>query len=195
MEPLGAPALTSSQNNSATEDTDVVTSADVSLTKEAAPDPVTAGNDLTYTITATNDGPSDAQDVTVTDPLPAGTSFVSATPSQGACSGTTTVTCELGTLADGASATITLVVHVDPATPGGTIITNTATASSPEPEPEVSASTADPAAADNSASVSVTVLAAPKAPEAGVNASAGASATTGTATAAFAVVTVPRFTG
>jgi uncharacterized repeat protein (TIGR01451 family) len=184
----------SSENNSATEDTDVVTSADVSLTKEAAPDPVTAGTDLTYTITATNDGPSDAQDVKVTDPLPARTSFVSVTPSQGSCSGTTTVTCELGTLADGASATITIVVHVDPATPGGTVITNTATESSPEPQPEVSAATADPAQADNSASVSVTVLAAPSA-NASVGTAATTAATTTTATAAFAVVTVPRFTG
>jgi uncharacterized repeat protein (TIGR01451 family) len=178
----------SSENNAATAVTDVVTSADIELAKTASPDPVTAGNELTYTITATNDGPSDAQDVTVTDPLPAGTTFVSATPSQGSCTGTTTVTCGLGTLTDGASATITLVVHVDPGTPGGTVITNTATVTSPQPE--VTAATADPADANNSASVSVTVLARPEAPQ-----SASATGSAGTATAAFAVVAVPRFTG
>ncbi len=176
------------ENNSVVEETRVETSADVALTKEAAPDPVTAGNELTYTITATNDGPSDAQDVTVTDPLPAGTTFVSATPSQGSCTGTTTVTCGLGTLTDGASATITLVVHVDPGTPGGTVITNTATVTSPQPE--VTAATADPADANNSASVSVTVLARPEAPQ-----SVPATGSAGTATAAFAVVAVPTFTG
>ncbi|HMF05204.1 MAG TPA: DUF11 domain-containing protein [Acidimicrobiia bacterium] len=175
------------ENNSATEETGVVASADVGLAKHAAPDPVTAGTDLTYTITATNHGPSDAQDVTVTDPLPAGTAFVSVTPSQGSCSGTTTVTCNLGTIANGASSTITLAVNVDVATPGGTVITNTATVSSPEPE--VTATTADPAKANDAATAKVTVLAAPKAPEASTGASSA------TATAAFAVVAVPRFTG
>jgi uncharacterized repeat protein (TIGR01451 family) len=178
------------ENNTAVEETDVETSADVALDKEAAPDPVTAGNDLTYTITATNNGPSDAQDVTVTDELPPGTSFVGVTPSQGSCSGTTTVTCDLGTLADGGSATITLVVNVDVATPGGTIITNTAVVSSPE----VSAATADPSEENNTASASVEVLAAPKAPAAPERPSTARAAAT-TATTAAAVVAVPRFTG
>ena len=69
----------SSANNSATATTAVNTSADLSVTKTDSPDPVTAGTDLTYTITATNNGPSNSGgDVTVTDPLPVGTSFVSA---------------------------------------------------------------------------------------------------------------------
>ena len=129
----------------------------------------------------------------MTDPLPAGTTFVSVAPSQGSCSGTTTVTCDLGTLADGVSATITLVVHVDGATPGGTVITNTATESSPDAIPELRAATADPTEANNSASVSVTVLAAPRAPDATAGAPAGT--TTGAAAVAVAVVAVPRFTG
>ena len=70
----------------------------------------------------TNGGPDDATDVTLTDTLPGSVTFVSATPNQGSCSGTSTVTCHLGTLANGASATVTIVTT---ATTAGTV-TNTA---------------------------------------------------------------------
>ena len=83
---------------------------DLSLTKTDAPDPVTVGTHLTYTITVTNNGPGNATGVTVTDPLPGGVTFVSATPSRGTCSGTATVTCPLGGLANGESATVAIVV-------------------------------------------------------------------------------------
>ena len=46
-------------------------SANLSITKDDSPDPVTAGGTLTYTITVANAGPSDAQAVTVNDTLPA----------------------------------------------------------------------------------------------------------------------------
>jgi large repetitive protein len=187
----------SSANDSATADTAVTTSADVSLTKTAAPDPVTAGENLTYTITATNAGPSDAQDVTLVDTLPAGTTFVSVTTSQGTCSGTTAVTCDLGTIALGSSATITLVVQVDPHLAGGTVITNTVSVSSPE----VTAATADPTPGNNSASASVTVVAAPagalaEAPVGAPSAGAGqAAGPVGRAARARTLVAAPRFTG
>jgi len=99
--------------------------ADVSVTMSDAPDPATVGNTLTYTITASNAGPY-ASSVTLTDVLPAGVSYVSATPSQGNCSGTTTVTCALGTV-DYANATVTLVVR--PTTTNGAL-SNTATVTS-----------------------------------------------------------------
>ncbi len=66
-------------NNTALEDTDVVAEADLSITKSDSPDPVLAGNELTYTITVDSAGPSDALNVSVSDAVPAGTSFVSAT--------------------------------------------------------------------------------------------------------------------
>src|SRR6185295_13387769 len=67
--------------------------ADLSIIKGESRDPVMVGNNLTYTLTIRNAGPDDAADVAVSDPLPAGVNFGSATSSQGTCSGTMTVTC------------------------------------------------------------------------------------------------------
>jgi uncharacterized repeat protein (TIGR01451 family) len=84
--------------------------ADLSITKTATPNPVTVGASLTYTLTIANHGPNDATDVIVDDTLPAGVSFVSITPSQGTCAGTSSISCNLGSLANGASATVSIVV-------------------------------------------------------------------------------------
>lgn len=104
-------------NNSDTEPTTVVGSADVAITK-TGPASATGGNQISYTISVTNNGPSTATDVDVVDVLPTtpngGPTFVSATPSTGSCSynaGTRTVTCELGTMAPSATETVTLTVQ------------------------------------------------------------------------------------
>jgi len=52
-------------------------SADLSVTEVDTPDPVIAGNSLTYTIAVNNAGPSNAASVSLSDALPAGTTFVS----------------------------------------------------------------------------------------------------------------------
>jgi uncharacterized repeat protein (TIGR01451 family) len=97
--------------------------SDLSITKTDSPDPVTVGATLTYTLTVQNGGPLPATGVTVTDNLPAGVTFVSATPSQGSCSQTGgTVTCTIGNLANGASATAE--IKITPQNAG--TITNTA---------------------------------------------------------------------
>jgi uncharacterized repeat protein (TIGR01451 family) len=98
---------------------------DLEINKTASPDPVTAGSNLTYTITVTNKSTSTASSVNITDALPAGTTFVSATPSQGACSGTTTVTCNFGNLAGNATSTAVIVVRVESSAPS--VLNNTAT--------------------------------------------------------------------
>jgi uncharacterized repeat protein (TIGR01451 family) len=67
--------------------------ADLSITKTDSPDPAIVGNNLTYSIAVHNFGPDPATSVMVTDTLPGNVSFVSATPSQGSCSGTATVNC------------------------------------------------------------------------------------------------------
>jgi uncharacterized repeat protein (TIGR01451 family) len=105
--------------------------ADLAIAKADAPDPVTEGRDLTYTLTVTNNGPNPASGVTVTDDLPGDLAARSSSASQGSCSGTTTVTCGLGDLASGASATVTIVIR--PGSPGS--ITNTARVSGSQPDP------------------------------------------------------------
>src|SRR5262249_31438659 len=54
-------------------------SADLSISKAGAPDPVTTGGQLTYTIVVTNKGPDPAMGVVVTDTLPPGVTFDSDT--------------------------------------------------------------------------------------------------------------------
>ncbi len=84
---------------------------DLVISKDSSPDPVTAGENLTYNLTVTNNGPAVASNVLVVDALPSGVTFVSADASQGICN--SGVTCDLGDLAVSASATITIVVSVD----------------------------------------------------------------------------------
>ncbi|HZN05387.1 MAG TPA: PQQ-dependent sugar dehydrogenase, partial [Pyrinomonadaceae bacterium] len=86
------------------------TSADLSVVKTVSPNPGQVGVPLSYRLAVTNNGPAAATNVTVNDPLPAGVAFVSSTPSQGACSGTTTVNCNLGSVAVGATAVVTIVI-------------------------------------------------------------------------------------
>ena len=118
--------------------------ADLSVTKSSAPDPVRVGQELTYTVTVSNGGPNPAAGVVLTDPLPASVTFGSAAASQGSCSGTATVSCQLGTLASGGSTTV--VIKITPTTDAD--LSNTATAT---------ASTADPNALNNSATESTVV--------------------------------------
>jgi uncharacterized repeat protein (TIGR01451 family) len=123
----------------------VVGSANLGITMTDAPDPITVGSNLTYTITVSNAGPDTATGVTVSDTLPAGVTFVSSTPSQGSCTGTTTQSCNLGVIANAGSATIALVV-----TPinGNSALSNTAT---------VTAVTVDSVAGNNSATATTVV--------------------------------------
>src|SRR5690242_16691482 len=107
---------------------------DLSITKTDSPDPVVQGNNVTYTIRVTNNGTgatADATNVTVTDNLPSNSDidYVSATPSAGTCTKAgNAVTCQLGQVDAGTSATVTIVVKAKKV---GTI-TDTATITSPE---------------------------------------------------------------
>jgi uncharacterized repeat protein (TIGR01451 family) len=113
--------------------------ADYSVTKTDSPDPVDPGSNLTYTITAGNAGPASVPDATVSDPLPAETTFVSLVAPPGwSCSTPTpgsggTVSCINASFAPG-SAVFTLVVQVGSAVPDGTVVSNTATITSPIPD-------------------------------------------------------------
>lgn len=84
----------------------------LSIEKTADVSSAAAGDVVTYTLTVRNAGPGDANDVAVSDLLPPGTTFVSATPPC-TLSGDT-VTCALGTVLGGATRTVTIRVTVDP---------------------------------------------------------------------------------
>lgn len=126
--------------NSATATEPAAPDADLSSTKDASPDPVIAGEDVTYLVTVTNDGPSDATGVVVTDTLPAGLTVANVFSSQGACS---SLPCSLGTIADQATATVTIVATLDSDLLA--LATNTAdvTADTPDSTPGNNESTED----------------------------------------------------
>jgi uncharacterized repeat protein (TIGR01451 family) len=85
-------------------------SVDLSITGTASPNPGQVGVNLSYRLTAMNNGPATATNVMVVDTLPAGVTFISSSSTQGSCSGTSTVTCAVGTLSAGSNAVITITV-------------------------------------------------------------------------------------
>ncbi len=116
--------------------------ADVAIVKTAGAPNVTAGTDLDYTLTVINNGPSDAANVVVSDPLPAGTTFVSTAAPCGYNAPTTTVICALGTLTPGQQRVLTLRVHVDPGATGTVVNTATVTTTTPDTNEGNNSSTA-----------------------------------------------------
>ncbi|MDI7276103.1 MAG: cohesin domain-containing protein [Anaerolineae bacterium] len=98
--------------------------------KTATPTSVRAGDPLTYTIVLRNNGPSDTV-ADLTDPVPAGTTYVqsSATATAGTITYTeaTNLITWHGTVAVGQPVTLTFSAQVAPGTPANTPITNTAT--------------------------------------------------------------------
>ncbi len=99
----------------------------LNLQKTAAPDPATEGLPLVYTLLVANNGQSNAQAVTVTDPLPPGTSYLIGDPGCTFSSGNQTVTCTFGSVSGGGGSA-TRSFSVTPLAAGS--VTNTATASS-----------------------------------------------------------------
>lgn len=129
-------------------------SADLAIRKTDAPDPVTAGSQLTYTVVVSNRGPDAAQDAVFTDPIPANTTFVSFTTPDGwtvstpPVGGTGTVTASSSSFGVGDPGTFTLVVMVNPGATG--MITNSS---------GITSATADPNTSDNGDSEDTTITA------------------------------------
>jgi uncharacterized repeat protein (TIGR01451 family) len=119
-------------DQSASTDTTVAApTAAFALTKTGAPDPVVRGTDLTYTLTASNNSVAPIDAATLSDTLPAGTTFVSLTaPGGWSCStpvvgGPGTLTCSITAMPSGA-ASFTLVVRTEPSLTPGTVLVNQA---------------------------------------------------------------------
>ncbi|MGH2772071.1 MAG: kelch repeat-containing protein, partial [Actinomycetota bacterium] len=123
-----------------------IAQSDLSIVNtQDSPDPVSLGEELAYTAGVINRGLSSASGVTVTEVLPSGARFVSAASSQGTCAQASgTVTCLLGSLSMGKSATITVVIEPNIAGTETNIVS-------------VSSNEQDPHPSDNSASISTTV--------------------------------------
>ena len=134
-------------------------SIDLAITKIGTPNPAVVGGTITWTETVKNNGPDAATGVNVADPLPPGVSFVSVAASQGSCTGGAVIACALGNLANGASATITLVTSAG--NPGS--ITNTATVIGNEAESNRANNTASATVAVQGAFVPPKVKPAPQA--------------------------------
>ncbi|MEE4384234.1 MAG: outer membrane beta-barrel protein, partial [Pseudomonadales bacterium] len=144
--------------------------ADLVVTKNAAPDPfVSRSGELTYTVTVQNNGPDAATGVVVSDQLPEGVTFVSATASnEGLCSSPgagNTLTCEIGSLGLTENATVTIVVVPDEVTEPTTIV-NTASVTGNEIDPngENDASGVETTIEPPRADLSVTVTASSASP-------------------------------
>lgn len=122
------------------------TTADLALTLADAPDPVRVNSPLVLTAQVTNRGPLAATGLQFSEVLPRGAVFVGVTTSQGSCSGTRTVSCQLGTLASGVTASVTVTLKA-PRTPGS-LVTSAS----------VRAAQADPNGANNQATTTTTVV-------------------------------------
>jgi uncharacterized repeat protein (TIGR01451 family) len=108
----------------------ITPAADLAVSQDDLIDPVVLGGNLVYEITVTNNGPSTASEVQLIDYVPPGMTVISATPSQGSCSGSSTITCDIGNLDNTISQTVTLVLS--PASTG--TFTNTIHVTSSVPD-------------------------------------------------------------
>jgi uncharacterized repeat protein (TIGR01451 family) len=98
------------------------TSADLIIAKTGFPNPVAPGGNITYSIRVQNCGPSSATNVSVNDPIPAGTTFVSASQTSGPTftlatppvGGTGNFVATTPTFTTGSVATFQLIVQVTP---------------------------------------------------------------------------------
>lgn len=127
-------------------DWSLILQADLALVMTQSTASPQTGGDITYSISVTNNGPSPASGVVLTDTLPPGAVFVSA--SDGCNQSGAVVTCALGTLASGATTTVQIVVYS--LSTGD--LTNSVSVTSP---------TSDPASSNNGATSTVIVVPAP----------------------------------
>lgn len=115
-----------------------VPNANLVVTAADSPDPVLAGNNVTYTLTLTNDGTGAAQNVTLTDPTPLNMTFVSLAQASGPTFTIDTSgpspTATIATFAAGATATFTYIARVNSNALAGTAVNNSPRATSNPPD-------------------------------------------------------------
>jgi uncharacterized repeat protein (TIGR01451 family) len=130
-------------------------SADVAVSI-AGPTSVKKGALVTYVITVSNAGPDTAHNVVLTDPVPAGASFVSATTTAGSCTAPrrgVPIRCALGDLASSSNAVSTASVRITAKV--GSTIANVVSARSTDDGAGLA--TPDPEGSNNTASLITTI--------------------------------------
>jgi len=148
--------------------------ADIAVTKNVDTSTPSVGDTVTYTITATNNGSSDDTGVQITDSLPSGLTLSSTGATAGSYNRSTGVW-NIGNLANGASATLTIAATVN-SNQGGSTITNTAT--------KTAADITDNVSGNNSASAAITVKQVTATPVVTSPINTGATSVSGTSTEA-----------
>ena len=109
--------------------------ADLSLAQSDSTDPVAAGEPLSYAITVTNNSAGPSVGVSLTELLPGGVAYLSSTPA-GACDNSSgIVTCDLGTIAGGATVDVRITVAVRLSTAGTLTADATVFSANPDPDP------------------------------------------------------------
>jgi uncharacterized repeat protein (TIGR01451 family) len=117
-------------NNSASDSDTLTSEADLAITKtDSGGGSAVPGTNITYSISVANNGPSTVSGATVSDVLPAGTTFVSATNGATYDSGTNTVKYTTGTVASGGTTSFQLTLAISSGITG--TLSNTATVSPP----------------------------------------------------------------
>jgi len=119
--------------------------ADLSITNTTLPNPATVEKNLTYGMNVINNGPAVATSVQVSDTLPPGVTLVSATfnfmgGAPTPCTGTTTITCNIGTMGVGRLQGAAVFIIIRPQEVG--TLSNTATVSANENDPDPTNNTA-----------------------------------------------------
>lgn len=137
-----------------------VTAANLALSLVGGSDPAPVGGQLTYTATVTDLGPADATSVVFTDTLPAGATFVSASPSNCALSGAT-VTCTFDRLAADPNASnhgVSVAIVVSPSTSGTVVDTAGVTAAQVDLDPSNNTASFTSTVGTRTAAVSATSI-------------------------------------
>jgi uncharacterized repeat protein (TIGR01451 family) len=144
---------TDSTGNGGTAGTDPASGTDIAITKIVSASVAGVGQNIDYTLTVVNNGPIQATGVTVNDPLPAAFTLLTASSTQGSCTGSTTAVCAVGTMNVGA--TVTITIHGTVTATGSLDNTATVTANeSPDPTPSNNTSTATAIAVDDIPAIS-----------------------------------------
>nr|WP_272494159.1 SdrD B-like domain-containing protein [Stenotrophomonas mori] len=134
---------TNTNNNTFIQDTTLQAASDLALSKQATPDPVIGGGEVTYTVTVRNNGPSAASGFTVTDDLPSGVVLVAGSQSGAGWTFDGANGTYAGQLANGGSVSYSFRAKVNVGSGTVTNAAHVAGGVTPDPRPDNNTGTVD----------------------------------------------------